>query len=121
MSDLPSTRNGRRIAKLADDIASGRAAKVDKAKIDCNSPAILSFPSYYIDKPFRCNECGVDQVWTARQQQWWYEVAKGHVDSTAVRCRRCRKNLQARKRRIEASRQAGLARKAAVRDRGSDV
>ena len=48
-------------------------------------------PAYYVDKPFVCRDCGAEEIWTARQQKWWYEVAKGHIDSTAVRCRPCRK------------------------------
>jgi len=47
-------------------------------------------PRYYEDLPFKCQECGADEVWTAEQQQWWYEVAKGPIYSRAVRCRACR-------------------------------
>jgi hypothetical protein len=45
---------------------------------------------FYRDVPFRCVDCGQPQVWRARQQKWWYEVAKGRVESTAIRCRPCR-------------------------------
>jgi hypothetical protein len=45
---------------------------------------------YYLDVPFRCVDCNVEQVWTATQQKWWYEVAKGYVYSTAKRCLPCR-------------------------------
>ena len=45
---------------------------------------------YYVDEPFRCRDCGVPQVWRAAQQKWWFEVAKGPVYSTAIRCRSCR-------------------------------
>ena len=52
---------------------------------------------YYLDAPFRCRDCGEPQVWRAEQQKWWFEVAKGQVYSTAVRCRKCRaKDRQAR-------------------------
>lgn len=47
--------------------------------------------SFYKDEPFVCVDCGKPEVWTARQQQWWYEVAKGSIYSTAKRCRECRK------------------------------
>jgi Probable zinc-ribbon domain len=30
---------------------------------------------YYIDKSFTCARCGSEEVWTAAQQKWWYEVA----------------------------------------------
>jgi hypothetical protein len=46
---------------------------------------------YYLDSPFTCVDCGVDEVWTATQQKWWYEVAKGYVYSHAKRCRACRR------------------------------
>lgn len=46
---------------------------------------------YYVDTPFRCVDCGVEQVWTATQQKWWYEVAKGQPFSFAKRCRACRR------------------------------
>ena len=48
-------------------------------------------PEYYVDVPFRCRDCGSDEIWTAKQQKWWYEVVLGDINSTAVRCRRCRK------------------------------
>lgn len=47
--------------------------------------------SYYQDQPFVCVDCGKADVWTARQQKWWYDVAKGSIYSTAKRCRACRK------------------------------
>jgi len=49
-----------------------------------------SLPEFYQDYPFVCRDCGSREVWTAEQQQWWYEVAKAHIDSFAVRCRKCR-------------------------------
>jgi hypothetical protein len=52
---------------------------------------------YYEDRPFTCAECGKPQLWTALQQKWWYEVAKGHVESTAKLCRPCRRREQARR------------------------
>ena len=47
-------------------------------------------PNFYVDKPFVCRDCGAKEIWTAKQQKWWYEVAKSHLDSIAVHCRRCR-------------------------------
>jgi len=46
---------------------------------------------YYVDLPFACACCGVEQVWKATQQKWWYEVAKGTLYSTAKYCRVCRR------------------------------
>jgi hypothetical protein len=53
-------------------------------------------PLFYVDRAFVCRDCGVQEVWTAKQQKWWYEVAKGRIDSTAIRCRACRRIEQAR-------------------------
>jgi len=52
---------------------------------------------FYFDVPFRCVDCGKEEVWTATQQKWWYEVAKGHVESTAIRCRPCRRRERERR------------------------
>lgn len=52
---------------------------------------------WYRDEPFHCAGCGKLEIWTAAQQKWWYEVAKGSVHTTATRCRTCRK-LQREKR-----------------------
>ena len=46
---------------------------------------------YYEDMPFTCASCGAAQVWRAAQQKWWYEVAKGSVESGANRCSSCRR------------------------------
>jgi hypothetical protein len=68
---------------------------------------------YYTDEPFKCASCGTDQVWTAWQQKWWFEIAKGYAYSTAKLCRPCRRREQAR--RVEARRVhlEGVARKRA--------
>lgn len=54
-------------------------------------------PSYYVDKPFKCRDCGIQEIWTATSQKWWYEEVKGYLDSTAVRCKECRKKLRLEK------------------------
>ena len=67
---------------------------------------------YYVDRPFRCVDCGKEEVWTGTQQKWWYEVAKGFVYTTAVRCRLC---LRKKREQSDESRRVhveGLERKA---------
>lgn len=66
---------------------------------------------YYIDRPFRCVDCGTEEVWTGTQQKWWYEVAKGFVYSSAVRCRACRRRERARRDEARRVHLEGLARK----------
>jgi hypothetical protein len=60
-------------------------------------------PSFYLDRPFTCRDCGAQAVWTAKQQKWWYEVVRAHIDSRAVRCLPCRR---ARRTALAASRAA---------------
>src|SRR5687767_8462143 len=64
-----------------------------------NSYGVADFVTrgFYADRPFRCKDCGKEEVWTATQQKWWYEVAKGFAWSTAVRCRACRRKEQSRR------------------------
>jgi hypothetical protein len=66
---------------------------------------------YYRDRPFTCKDCGKPEVWTATQQKWWYEVAKGDVFSGAARCRLCRRRGRERKAQARQTHLAGLARK----------
>jgi hypothetical protein len=62
-------------------------------------------PLFYVDRQFACIECGSEEVWTAADQKWWYEVAKGKLDSRAVRCSACRKLHQAK---VKAARKVHL-------------
>jgi hypothetical protein len=63
-------------------------------------------PLFYLDRPFVCRDCGAAEVWTAKQQKWWYETAQGNIDSIAIRCRSCR---AIERRRVEAAREASAA------------
>jgi hypothetical protein len=66
---------------------------------------------YYVDKPFECQHCGEPQTWTAAQQKWWYEVAKGGVWTTARLCRPCRRRERERREEARRVHLEGLARK----------
>ena len=48
-------------------------------------------PEFYVDYPFSCRICGKNETWTATQQKWYYEDAKGHIWAVAVHCHDCRK------------------------------
>ena len=54
-------------------------------------------PVFYYDIEFNCKDCGTLQIWTAKQQKWWYEEAGGYFFSGALRCRDCRENERERK------------------------
>jgi len=122
---IKAKRLAKKLAALERDIAN-RAA--EQAKLDVaaggevvNTTALAPDGSYdvpdfvrrgyYVNRPFVCKDCGKAEVWTASQQKWWYEVAKGGVWTTASRCRPCRR--KERERRDEARRVhlEGLARK----------
>lgn len=66
---------------------------------------------FYVDMSFRCVDCGKDEVWTGAQQKWWYEVAKGFVYSTAIRCRSCRRRERERRDQARRIHLEGLKRK----------
>lgn len=68
---------------------------VDQEKWGANSNTYSSPPMYYYDIEFACCDCGAIEVWTADQQKWWYEEAGGDVNTTAVRCSRCRAHVNA--------------------------
>ena len=56
-----------------------------------------TLPRFYIDTAFVCIECGIHDLWTAKSQKWWYEIAKGSIWSTASRCSTCRKKRREKK------------------------
>jgi len=67
---------------------------------------------FYLDMPFTCKACARPQVWTATQQKWWYESAKGDVWTIAVLCRPCRLRERERKSAARKVHLEGLAKKA---------
>ncbi|HSS27837.1 MAG TPA: zinc-ribbon domain containing protein [Usitatibacter sp.] len=70
---------------------------------------------FYVDMPFKCKDCGISQIWTATQQKWWYESAKGDVWTVAVRCRPCRRRERERKSVARMVQSEGLAKKRPAR------
>src|SRR6476469_4217898 len=73
----------------------GRRIEADLSKQTPNNS--YSPPLYYEDVHFTCRDCGAECVWTAEQQQLWYEQWGGPVQSTAVRCRACRQRMRREK------------------------
>lgn len=68
-------------------------------------------PTFYEDYAFTCRDCGSHEVWKAARQKWWFEVAKGAINSRAVRCRSCHLIERARVAEARRGSQEGLARK----------
>lgn len=52
-------------------------------------------PGFYMAREFTCRDCGSEELWTAKQQKWWYEEMHGPIDSRAVRCLACRRARRA--------------------------
>lgn len=104
-----------RVAPAARQCVPAGSLFVDAAKIRGRSWGLPGFAQrgYYQDAPFHCKDCGAEQVWTARQQKWWYEVAGGDYDSRAVRCKACRIKERARVAEARRTHLEGLARKQA--------
>jgi hypothetical protein len=50
-----------------------------------------------VDQPFTCLDCGREEVWTAADQKWWYEEAKGKIAARANRCLACRRKRRLRR------------------------
>jgi hypothetical protein len=109
--------------KTAKRIKAERAAKLNAAMngvaVDRsalapdNSYSVPAFVErgYYVDLPFECQDCGEPQTWTAAQQKWWYEVAKGNVWTTARLCRPCRRRERVRREESRRVSLEGLERK----------
>ena len=115
-SELSAKRTVKRTTAAADAkqaaLARAEARRLADGGIPVNFRALAPTGSYdrpdfvmrgyYVAKPFVCKDCGKHEVWTAGQQRWWYEIAKGDMWTTATRCRPCRRHE--REKRAEARR-----------------
>jgi hypothetical protein len=118
---LIGERGAARRARLAELEAKAARKNLEARGVLVNEQALKPYNSYgcpdfvqrgyYEDMPFKCQACGVAQIWTATQQKWWYEVAKGDVYSAPKLCRPCRRKEQARRAEARRVHLEGLARK----------
>jgi hypothetical protein len=103
-------RKKARAGKLSADRATAARAAMEREAArgaPVNREALTPHNSYdepefvkrgfYSDQPFDCKGCGKSEIWTAAQQKWWYEVAKGEVFTIANRCRTCRRRERERR------------------------
>jgi hypothetical protein len=95
-----AAEKARSVRENADSVRMDHAALAPHNSY--GAPEYVAPGGAYRDRPFECRDCGKAEVWTAGQQKWWYEVAKGPVYSEARRCRACRR--RERERRDEARR-----------------
>ena len=95
--EFAAKRERRRLKRLADDGLIRNGVEIPRAAILADPSQQVPNNSYsppplfYVDKEFVCVDCGRQEEWTAQQQKWYYEVAKGSLYATAVRCRDCRR------------------------------
>jgi hypothetical protein len=89
---------------------------VDRSKIVSRS-ALPRIPDFYRDKWFKCKDCGQEEVWTAKQQKWWHEEQGGEIETTAIRCRACRRKERERREHVRKAHLEGIVRKRAPSER----
>tara|TARA_R110002072_G_scaffold302603_1_gene486646 strand:- start:104891 stop:105226 length:336 start_codon:yes stop_codon:yes gene_type:complete len=86
-------RNKRRRAAEQEEFSTPRGSiPADLSKQAPNNS--YGPPLFYEDLEFTCRDCGSEEVWTAEEQQWYYEVAKGSIYGRAVQCWFCRKKIR---------------------------
>lgn len=112
----PAERKAKRRARGIPESLNGKTM-VDVTRLG-NSYSRGSHPEfvergYYEDEPFICRDCGKAEVWTASQQKWWFEVAKGAQFTRASRCRNCRRRERERRNEARRIHLEGLAAKRA--------
>ena len=116
MKRTKNERKGNKLKKLREDdnthyyLSVGKWAEVDSDKVSFIGCGTLK-PKYYKEYYFCCKDCGVNQVWTAQQQKWWYEEAGGKLETRAVRCRACRLKEKMRISQARATHLTGLSQK----------
>ena len=88
------------------------AVMADHAELEHNN-TYGQLPTFYVDRAIACRQCGAEEVWPAERQKWWYEVAKGNINSDAVLCRSCRDAKKAQKAEARQVHRDGLAKKRA--------
>jgi len=91
-SDARTLKQSRRLRSEELEIALLKGAIAADPDQQVTTRSHTAKPLYYVDQPFACRDCGKEEVWTAAQLKWYYEVAKGPVEARAIRCRACRKN-----------------------------
>jgi hypothetical protein len=126
-AQIKAARTRRKAATL---LSPGGAAlkQIPTGRAPCNPQNLAPYNSYgtpefvqrgyYVDLPFQCATCSKQEIWSATRQKWWYEVAKGSVESRAKLCNACRKAERARRDEARRVHLAGLQAKPAKKAAG---
>jgi len=88
-------KEAKRIAALHPDVQKSHpsARKADHSKMN-HINTYGNLPEYYIDRPFVCQDCGKEEIWRTKDQKWFIEEAKGHIDAKVIRCHNCRMEIK---------------------------
>ncbi len=97
-------------AALLPSLRKGTMIAADRSRINSRC-AVPEIPDYYRDTSFTCKDCGAQEVWTAKQQQRWYEEQGGEIEAIAVRCHACRRKEKLRRATARKVHLEGLARR----------
>lgn len=112
--ELLQRRETKKAKKEREELALGlrkrTIIKVDPSKVFSRS-VLPDIPDFYYDRKFKCVDCGVADVWTAKRQQWYYEEAKGEIEGQPIRCHDCRKKEKERKAEVRRLQLEGLENK----------
>ncbi len=122
-------RTEKRAKRLREDLYAFRISMLPERGSAPVSPEFLASDSsydtpefarrgYFLDQPFACIDCAKEEIWTATQQKWWFEVAKGGVWTIARRCRPCRRREREAKAEHTHVSEDGKQRKATLKAEG---
>ena len=90
MKNTPSRKQLRTEQKAARKQPCAQRLPADVSRLVPNNSYGAACKQFYEPVPFRCMDCGKEEIWTARQQKRWYEDCQGRIYSTTTRCLPCR-------------------------------
>lgn len=91
--DRPGWVFGQQWAVCPRCIAQGKAIVADRARQDWGLGGPINA---YWDQRRQCQCCGRDYVFSAKEQQFWYEEQRFITQSAPIACLPCRKELRSR-------------------------
>jgi hypothetical protein len=80
-------------------LTSGRAIAADVTKVNVSMGAPFAA---YVDRPFRCEDCHADVVFSASEQKHWYETLGFLIWVYPKQCIACRKKRHSKRRANQA-------------------
>ena len=111
---LPSRKASLRQWAFQSGLRDETIIPVNKTKVSSRS-VIPKIPDYSYDRWFDCQNCGTRELWTAKQQQRWYEEQGGEIETVAIHCNACRRKERLRRAEARKVHLEGLERKRKTR------